>query len=90
MAVPVSVLTGTATILIELANRAKFCNITRGSEHDGLYDAPTDYRKWTHPAEAIETEAKCERTEYMIEVYTDGSKSENGLASELQSSLRNT
>jgi hypothetical protein len=49
-----SVLTGTIPILIELGNRAKFYHITRGNEQDGLYDAPKDYRKWTHPAEAIE------------------------------------
>jgi hypothetical protein len=42
---------------------------------------PKDYRKWTHPAEAIEIKEKCDEMEYMIEVYTDGSKSENGVGS---------
>jgi len=42
---------------------------------------PKDYRKLTRPAEVIEIKEKCERMEYMIEVYTDGSKSENGIGS---------
>jgi hypothetical protein len=67
--------------LIELGNLAKFYHITRGNEQEGLYDAPKDYRKWTHPAEAIEIKEKWERIEHMIEVYTDGSNSENGVGS---------
>ena len=49
-----SVLTGITPILIELGNLAKFYHITQGNEQEGLHDAPKDYRKWTHPAEAIE------------------------------------
>ena len=48
------VLTGITPILIELENRAKFYHITRENEQEGSYDAPKDYRKWTHPAKAIE------------------------------------
>jgi ribonuclease HI len=44
-------------------------------------DVSKENRKWTHPAEAIEIKEKCERIEYMIEVYTDGSKNENGVGS---------
>jgi ribonuclease HI len=39
------------------------------------------YRKWTHPAKAIELKEKCEEREYMIEVYTVGSKSPSGVGS---------
>jgi hypothetical protein len=53
-----SILIGITPILIELGSRAKFYNITRGNERDGLYDAPKYYRKWTHPAEAIEIKEK--------------------------------
>jgi ribonuclease HI len=40
-----------------------------------------DYRKWPHPAEAIEIKDKCNNMNYMIEIYTDGSKSKKGLGS---------
>jgi hypothetical protein len=35
---------------------------------------PKDYRKWSHPAEAIEIKEKSERIEYKIEVYTMAAK----------------
>jgi hypothetical protein len=54
----VSVLTGITPILIELGNLAKCYHIARGKEQEGLYDAPKDYRKWSHPAEAIEIKEK--------------------------------
>jgi ribonuclease HI len=43
--------------------------------------SPKDCRKWSHPAVAIEIKEKCERKEYKIEVYMDGSKSANGVGS---------
>jgi hypothetical protein len=54
-----NVLTGITPILIELGNQAKFYHITRGTEQE-VYDAPKDYRKWNHPAEAVEVKRKCE------------------------------
>ena len=47
----------------------------------GLYDAPKHYGKWNHPADVIELEEKCGRREYMIQIYTDGSKSPSGVGS---------
>ena len=44
-------------------------------------------QKWTHPAEIIEIKEKRERTEYMIEAYMDGSKSENGVGSGIAVSI---
>jgi hypothetical protein len=76
-----NILTGLTPLLIELENLAKFYHVTRRNEQAGEYDAPKDYRKWTHPAEEIEMKEKCETMEYVIEVYTDGSKSENGVGS---------
>ena len=61
-----NVLTGITPILIELGNQAKFYHITRGNEH-GVYDAPKEYRKWNHPAEAVEVKEKCESVEYAVE-----------------------
>jgi len=40
-----------------------------------------DYRKWPHPAEATEIKDKCDNMNYMIEIYTGGSKSKKGLGS---------
>ena len=68
-------------ILTQLGTLTKFYHITRGNEQERLYDAPKDYRKWTHPAEAIEIKEKCQRMEYKIEVYADGSKSAKGVCS---------
>jgi hypothetical protein len=76
-----SVVTGITVILIKLRNLAKCYHITRGNEQHGLYNAPKDYRKWSHPAEAIDIKEKCESKEYKIEVYMDGSKSANGVGS---------
>jgi len=76
-----SILTGITPVSIEVGNIAKFYHITRGNEQEGLYDVSKDYRKGTHPAEATEIKEKCKRMEYMIEVYTDGSKSENRVGS---------
>jgi hypothetical protein len=77
------VLTGITPILIELRNLTKFYHITRGNEQKGLYDAPKDYRKWTHPAQTIEIKEKCESIEYAVEVYMDGSKRDSGVGSEV-------
>jgi len=74
-----SVLTRITPILIELGNRAKFYLIAREMNKKDSYDAPKDYRKWTHPAETIEMKEKCGR----IEVYMDGSKIKNGVGSEI-------
>ena len=72
------VLTGITPIQIELRSQAKVYYITRGNAQ---IDVPKYYRKWTHPAKAIELKERCEKREYMIEVYTDGSKSPSGVGS---------
>jgi hypothetical protein len=76
-----SVLTGITPILIELENLTQMYHITHRNELVGLYDTPRDYRKWPHPAEAIELKGKRDDTNFMIEIYTDGSKNEKGVRS---------
>ena len=49
-----------------------------------MSDAPKYYRKCYHPAEVIEIKEKCEKRDYMIEVYTDGSKSTSGVGSGIE------
>jgi ribonuclease HI len=77
----VCVLTGITPIQIELRSQEKCHYITRGNAQDGLHDAAKYYRKWSHPTKAIEIKDKCERRNYMIEVYTYGSKSACGRGS---------
>jgi hypothetical protein len=67
--------------MIELETLTQRYHITCRKEQEGSYDAPKDYRKWPHPAEAIEVKDKCDGMNYIIEIYTDGSKSENGVGS---------
>jgi len=52
--------------------------ITRGNAQ---IDAPQYYRKWNHPAKAIELKEKCEEREYTVEVYMGGSKSSSSVDS---------
>ena len=75
------VLTGISPVIIELENTAKLYHITRGKNQDTLYDAPMNYRRWPHPAKAIELKNKCEDMHYKLEIYTDGSKHEKGVGS---------
>ena len=74
-------LTGSSPVIIELENMAKLSHITLRKNQDGLCDVPKNYRRWPHPAEAIELKYKCNDMEYTIEIYTDGSKSEKGVES---------
>jgi len=66
------VLTGIIPFIIELENTAKLYHITQGKNQDALYVAPMNYRRWPHPAKAIEL--KSEDMHYKLEIYTDGSK----------------
>jgi ribonuclease HI len=74
-------LTGITPVLIELENTAKLYHITRGKNQYGLYDAPLNYRRWPHPAKAIELKNKRDDMHYKLEIYTDGSKCEKGVGS---------
>jgi len=75
------VLTGINPITIELENMAKLNHITRGKTQDDLYDAPLSYRRWPHPAKAIELHNKRDDMQYKMEIYKDGSKNEKGVGS---------
>jgi ribonuclease HI len=46
-----------------------------------LYDAPINYRRWPHPAKAIELKNKRDDMHYKLEIYMDGSKHEKGVGS---------
>ena len=75
------VITGITPIIIELISQAKIYYSTGGNMHMGLYDAPKHYGKWNYPTDTIELKEKCGRREYIIEIYTDGSKSPSGVGS---------
>ena len=74
------VLTGITPITITLKNMAKLYYITRKNQDD-LYDAPLSYRRWPHPAKAIELHNKQDDMQYKLEIYTDGSKTEKRVGS---------
>jgi hypothetical protein len=67
--------------MIELKNTTKLYHIIHGKNHDGLYDTPMDYRRWPHPAKAIELNNKRDHMHCKLEIYTDGSKHEKGVGS---------
>jgi len=77
----VSVLTGMTPILNELESQAKIYYNTQGNEKSKQYDAPKHYSHWNHPADALEMKEKREVREYMVEVYTDGTKISGGVRS---------
>jgi hypothetical protein len=70
-----------APVIIELENMAKLYHITQRENQDDLYDAPMNYRRWPHPAKAIELKNKCEDMHYKLEIYTDGSIHDKGVRS---------
>jgi ribonuclease HI len=74
-------LTGNTPVIIELENAAKLYHTTRGKNKDDLYDAPTHYKRWPHPAKTMELKNKREDMHYQFEIYTDGSKSDKGVGS---------
>jgi hypothetical protein len=75
------VLIGITPVVIELETTAKLYHVTCGKNQDGLYDAPINYRRWPHPAKAIELENKRDDMHYKLEIYTNGSKHEKGVGS---------
>jgi hypothetical protein len=87
------VLTGITPVVIELENTAKLYHIIRGNPQDALYDTPKNYRRWPHQAQAIELKNKRDDMHYKLEIYTDGSKTEqvvgSGVAIFVDGSLTN-
>ena len=75
------VLTGITPIITELENEAKIYHCTRRNEKSEQYDAPKHYSQWNHPANALDIKEKREGQEYTVEIYTDGSKSSDGVGS---------
>jgi hypothetical protein len=72
------VLTGITPILTELENLTQMFHITHRNELDGLHDAPKDYKKLPHPAEAIELKDKRDDTNYTIEFTRTVAKKKKG------------
>jgi hypothetical protein len=60
------VLTAITQITTELENMAKLYQITRGKNPDDSYDAPLSYRRWPHPAKAIELHNKRGNMQYKM------------------------
>lgn len=75
------ILTGLTPIIIKLEEIAEEYKIIKIEHEDHSIDTPLDYKEWPHPANIVTLEENYEHREYPIEVYTDGSYTENGTGS---------
>jgi hypothetical protein len=74
------ILTGLTPITIKIEEATQFYELTRGSKKEGaLVDCDMEVKYWHHPAETITllTENNVETS--TIQIFTDGSKSEQGV-----------
>jgi ribonuclease HI len=74
------ILTGNAPIIIKAEEAANIYRTTKDKGNLQL-DHETDQKDWTHPADTVDLRDSNDSKEYSIHVYTDGSKSENGVGS---------
>jgi len=75
-----SILTSNAPIIIKAEEAANIYRTTEDKKNLQL-DHETDQKDWTHPADTVDICDFNEWKEYTIHIYTDGSKSENGVGS---------
>ena len=74
------ILTGLAPIVIKIEEAAQFYQLARGStKEEAQTDRDMGIKHWHHPAETITflTEDNAETS--TVQIYTDGSKSEQGV-----------
>ena len=78
------ILAGTTPIHIEPKAIDELYNITKGRKFhttETILDLPTQYPNCPHPGDIINIQPKQEGLDYTIEIYTDGSKGEQGVGS---------
>jgi ribonuclease HI len=73
------VITGLIPINIKIQETAKYCECIKGQGI--LLDREMEVKHWTHPANTVEINDNPEDRTHNIHVYTDGSKSEQGVGS---------
>ena len=73
------VITGLIPININIEETAKYYESVKGQGN--LFDREMEVKHWTHPANTVEITDGQEDSKHNIYVYTDGSKSEQGVGS---------
>jgi hypothetical protein len=74
------ILTGNAPIIIKAEEAANIYRTTK-DKNDLQLDHEADQKDWTHPTDTVDICDSNDSNEYAIHIYTDGSKSENGVGS---------
>ena len=73
------VITGLMPINIKIEETVKYYEYVKGNGN--LFDREMEAKYWTHPADTVKINEAQEDRKQTIEVYTDGSKSEDGVGS---------
>jgi len=74
------ILTGKAPVELKTEKAANIYRITKDRQNQ-LLDHGTDHQVSTHPADTVRITEQNETTENTIHIYTDGSKTEQGVGS---------
>jgi len=74
------ILTGATPIEIKVEETAKLYCITRDRKNHQL-DHEAELKDWTHPADSVKI--RDEGKKHTIQIFTDGSKDEHGVGSEI-------
>jgi outer membrane translocation and assembly module TamA len=82
------ILTSNAPVEIKVEEAANLYRITKDKQNQQL-DHETEPKVRTHPADTIRICEQNELTEHTIHLYTDGSKNEHGVGSEIAIFIKN-
>jgi len=74
------ILTGNAPAELKTEEAANLYRITKDRQNQ-LLDHETEHQDWTHPADTVRITEQNETMEHTIHIYTDGSKTEQGVGS---------
>lgn len=75
------VLSGLMPITLKIQEIAQYYNLVKTKDTRQKIDIPLEYRSWAHPADFMRITEKNANKCYPVEVYTDGSKSDDGVGS---------
>ena len=83
-------LTGMIPITIKAEEVATYYNSTRGSRKLAQLDYETESKDWPHPADFVRIlEEGNEDTDFRVQIFTDGSKSEHGVGAGIATFVEN-
>ena len=74
------ILTGNAPAELKTEEAANLYKITKDRQNQ-LLDQETEHQDWTHSADTVRITEQNETMEHTIHIYTDGSKTEQGVGS---------